>query len=56
MYVTIKTMVEVPLKINSIVRNASGEVVGLFPFGSDADEFMEKCGYANGGTVEIIND
>ena len=56
MNVTIKKtkVVLEQVKINSIVRSQRGEVVGLFPYGSDADEFMKKW-YLN-GTVERVDD
>ena len=55
MKVTVKKMVDEQVEINSIVRNKMGEVVGLFAFASDAEEFMKRCGY-NEGTMLWVRD
>jgi len=53
MYVPVKKTVEEQVKITRIVRNRGGEVVGMFPFGSDAEEFMSKVGYKKGTLEEV---
>ncbi len=55
MKVTVKSVSSYDVKINTVVYNQNGVVVGLFPLGSDAVDFMERCGYSN-GTKERVAD